>query len=81
MYDLFMFDVWLEGYRATGEKSEAQFVGTYKAKNFLDACHIAAMDIAHGDFHDFYKYYSINNNTWWARQFFDNEEDARKVYG
>lgn len=81
MDDLIMYEVWLEGYSATGQENTAQFIGTYKAENFVNACHIAAMDIAHGNLYDFYKYYSINNNTWWGCRFFDNEEDARKAFG
>jgi len=78
------FEVWLEGYCATGCENgpvPAQFIGKFEAQDFRDACHIAAMTIAHGNLYTFFKYYSINHNTWWACRFFDNEADARESFG
>ena len=75
----------MEGYwvepECEGKPVPHQFIGRFKADNFLDACHIAAMTIACGNLYDFYKYYDINNNTWWACRFFDNEKDASEAFG
>ena len=84
LLELKSFDVWMEGWEATGcERGPvpARFLGTYEAENFVNACHIAAMKLADGDLPTFYKYYSINDNTWWACRFFDNEKDARESFG
>ena len=32
------FEVWSEGYRATGESAGAQFHGEAMAENFIEAC-------------------------------------------
>jgi hypothetical protein len=37
------YDVWLEGFAATGESAEAEFLGAYEANTFEDACRIAAL--------------------------------------
>jgi len=34
------YEVWMEGYAATGENSGASLVGKVKARNFSQACHI-----------------------------------------
>lgn len=34
------YEVWMEGYSATGERASACFIGKVKARNFAQACHI-----------------------------------------
>lgn len=38
-----MWDVWIEGYQATGEHGHHKFVGSFCAGSFQDACTVAAM--------------------------------------
>ena len=71
-----IFDIWSEGYSATSEHGTAQFLGTYSAPTFKEACKIALKD-KEWDM----KYYNENRNTYWACRFFDNEVDARKSFG
>ena len=79
------YEVWLEGYwcepECEGKPHTAEYLGSYEADNFVNACRIAAMVRARGDMYMFHYHYSINDNTWWGRRFFDNEEDARKAFG
>lgn len=38
--ELMEYEVWMEGYAATGESAGASLVGMVKARNFAQACHI-----------------------------------------
>lgn len=68
-------DLWMEGYRATGDESKATFLGSYQAKSFDDACDMYAKE--KGIELDTYAG-RISN---WGRRIFDNEADARKSFG
>ena len=75
------WDVWVEGYQATGEHGYHEFVGTFSAASFEDACKIAAMKLAEGDMKTFNHYYDEKDNTWWGCSFYDNEADAARNFG
>lgn len=68
-----VFDVWIEGYAATGGSSRALFLGKHAAETFELACIEAcrAREMPHDP----------HNNTVWGCRMFDNEEDARKEFG
>lgn len=70
------FDVWSEGYSATGGSAQAFYLGSYPAKTFNEACFKALMtkkwDMS---------FYDMKRNTYWGCRFFDNEADARKSFG
>jgi hypothetical protein len=76
------FEVWIEGYAATGEHGEAQRLNLtgqqtmWKGNDFKCACLNAIMSL---DWE--LKYYDGIRNTYWACRFFDNEVDARKSFG
>jgi len=72
------FEVWTEGYAATGESSGAIFHGKFKGETFKDAV-IAFKNTLTDE-------YSINcvdldNMRFWGCDFFDNEKDARQYFG
>lgn len=69
------WDVWMEGYSATGQHSPAQFLGTYKATTFREAC------LAHRDTMREPEYFNETDLSIWGCKMFDNEEDARKAFG
>ena len=71
------FQVWSEGYMATGEHGTAQYHGEWRAKDFKEACKTMMMS----ENWDMDNYYDEQANTYWACRFFDNEENARKAYG
>lgn len=68
------FEIWTEGYRATGESSDATFHGKVKAADFVSAC----QELFKGS-KDFY----VQNGVpkLWGCGCFDNEVDARKSFG
>ena len=72
------FEIWSEGYAATGEHSEARFHGKMKAESFIQACikfFGNKLDI-NKDGSMRYTYPSI-----WGCRLYDNETDARKSFG
>lgn len=77
-----MWDVWIEGYRATEEYGTHEFLGKFRGKTFQEACKAAAMEkLARCDMDTFNKYYNEKRNTWWGCHFYDNEADAAKDFG
>jgi hypothetical protein len=71
------FEVWNEGYAATGEHGTAQYLGRFEAENFQKACMRAMKEL---DW-DINTYYDVVKNSFWGCRFFDNEVDARKSFG
>jgi len=69
------FDVWSEGFRATGDSAPAHFHGVVEAPTFDDACDIV------GAQPNWKRYYNSTQKTIYACKMFDNEADARRRYG
>jgi hypothetical protein len=72
------FQIWVEGYRATGEHGNARFLSEMMATSFQEAC-----DNFFKDKKDENKWgkYNSKKMSVWGLQLFDNEEDARKSNG
>jgi N6-adenosine-specific RNA methylase IME4 len=66
------YEVWSEGFRATGEHGRAQQHGKVRALSFKDACH--GVFSGDGDFDE-------DKMTYWGCKLFDNERDARRAFG
>jgi hypothetical protein len=66
------WEIWSEGYSATGEHSLAVFHGTVNAGTFREAC-----DIAFGG----ETIYNSKSLTLWGCRLFDNEQNARESFG
>jgi hypothetical protein len=66
------YQIWSEGYQATGESSGAYKHGELEANNFKEAC---------DNFFNDDKYYNSDKLTYWGCRLFDNEVDARKSFG
>ena len=66
------YNIWMEGFCATGAKAQASFIGTVEANSFVEACQKA-----------FEKdpYYNSAQNTYYGCGLYDNEADARKSFG
>lgn len=89
------YEVWMSGYRATGESAQAHLVGKIKARNWGQACHmlmakqfleyaekINAPDFDPNSYQTPARWdYDINKFTYWACSLYDNEEDAREQFG
>lgn len=89
------FEIWAQGYRATGEHSTAQFYGVIEAENFVEACKKRfegdpsfsveePIEITSETARLGLKRMGINQETrcyLWICRLFDNETDARKAWG
>ena len=73
------YEVWTEGYTATGENSKATFHGIFLGSTFKDAVYNYIKTLSKGS----QQYFKENNSElrFWGCRFFDNEIDARKNYG
>lgn len=73
-----LHEVWMEGYRATGDYSPARFLGRVEAPTFAEACNAlcspAKWQQQNGD-------YDPKRGTVWGCKLFNNEEDARRAFG
>lgn len=75
-----IYQVWVEGYAATGESGRATYFGEYEADSFEQACQ-KSVD-AHGGAAKCGGYNNAGKHpSVWACRMFDNETDARKAYG
>jgi len=74
------FDVWMEGYLATGMEGipqRATYLGSYEGDTFADACEAAIKDNYPNDT----KLFDKTRLSWWGCRMYDNETDARKSFG
>ncbi len=70
-----MYDIWIEGYAAAGERSPAGFEGRWAGDNFADACtNWATLE-------DRLSLFNKEKLTYRGRRLFDNEKDARRMFG
>lgn len=87
------YEVWMEGYAATGESAGAHLVGKAEARNFAQACHIVMCEQylkqAQTENSPEYTHY-IDASRWdydprslgyWGCRLFWSEELARKSFG
>ena len=65
------FDVWLEGYDATGDYSPDRYFGNYSARTFKSACVKAMRDNGFLE-EDIKQYYNRRKNTFWGCRFYDH---------
>lgn len=70
-----VYDIWCEGYAATGEHGTAFKFGSIEGASFRDACvaFFRNRENAH--------YFNPEYLTYWGCRLFDNEADARKSWG
>jgi hypothetical protein len=71
------YSLWMEGYITQGNSSKADFLGTFEANSFENACDKWADTIKEKE------YYERNGNiaSYWGCRIYDNEADARKSFG
>lgn len=72
------FEVWSEGYAATGEHGSAQLHGIFVGETFRDAVENCVKTWLPSEVR---QYYNAERLTYWGCRFFDNETDARKLFG
>lgn len=75
------WEIWVEGYAASGDSSTAMLVTKVTATTFLEACtlYVISLDRASQAYWRFNK----DNERWsyWGCGAFDNEADARESFG
>ena len=71
------YEVWSEGYAATGEHGYAIHHGTFEAENFQLACDKAFTR----ESQPLDPCYDRENLTYWGCKLFTNEAEARMSYG
>ena len=69
------FEVWSEGFAATGERGGAHLLGTASAYTFREACSKVAETLSDPGLYD------SESLTYWACKLFDNVADARRSFG
>ena len=70
------FEIWCEGFRATGEGCPAHLMGVWPGKTFRRAV-ISFMESEPG----LKKYFNEEDLSSWGCKIFDNEKDARANFG
>lgn len=70
------YQIWTEGYAATGESSRAIYHGISKGETFKQA---VENYIKENNWDE--KLYNSDKLTYWGCKFYDNENDARKSFG
>jgi hypothetical protein len=69
------FDVWIEGYRATGQSAGASYLGSAEANTFEEACDKVAESTWAKEYYD-PKYHTV-----WGCRMFPTEAEARQSFG
>ena len=66
------YEVWSEGYSATGDRGVARLMGRVEAKSFKGACD----KLFEND-----SLFDPDRMTHWGCRLYDNEQDARRLFG
>jgi len=67
-----VYQIWSEGFVATGESAHAHVMGEVEAPSFKEACDkLLAND----------PYYNSTSGTYWGCRLFHDEAEARRSYG
>lgn len=70
---LLEFEIWCEGYAATGERGQAMLMGRTMAHSFKEACDNLLTGSG--------AVYNSEHGTYWGCRLFDNETAARASFG
>ncbi len=73
------FEIWSEGYRATGEHGTATFHGKYAGESFDEA--VEEFKKHYSGRVDTSEYFGEKRHSIWGCQLFPTESDARKSFG
>ena len=70
-----LYEIWCEGYRATGESGGATLMGTSRAGNFRDAC-ISFFAGRRDGFN-----FNVDHLTYWGCSLYPDEAHAAVSFG
>lgn len=71
-----LWDIWSEGYAATGQSGRAYHHGSEYGSTFKEAVKRFAAKNP-----EFREYFNEKGMTYWGCRLFDNESDARRSFG
>lgn len=66
------YDIYMEGYQASGDSAPARYVGHAYGDTFEQACRIYYSDSY---------YYNESRNTYWGCRLFESLEEAQRSFG
>lgn len=66
------FEIWMEGYHSCNYDGRASLIAVVEAKSFKDACK---------KYFERNKDFDLTNLTFDKKRLFDNEEEAREIFG
>jgi hypothetical protein len=69
------WEVWMEGFAATGESAGAQYYGTYPGSSFKEAVLKAVKE------HGLQGSFDESRLSYWGCRFFSSEAEARASFG
>ena len=72
------FEVWSEGYRATGDSSPAKMHGVFIGNTFKEAVEAFRESLADQRDRDCI---NLERMTFWGCRFFEDEQSARAMFG
>jgi hypothetical protein len=73
-----LYDIWVEGYSATGQYSQASLLGQVLADSFQKACDKLCSS---EEFQKYHGHYDRRDRTVWGCKLFANETAARRSFG
>lgn len=74
------FEIWVEGYMATGESGKAMLFGNINAGSFDEA--VAKLLEIKPSLKPYYNYNEkTGTHSYWGCRMFDNENEARSSFG
>lgn len=80
-----VYDVWVEGYAATGEHGRAWKMGSAPAESFADACKAVFMRSIKNEYGDFVDrdigLFDPEELSYWRCYMYPTEAEARRSYG
>lgn len=76
MSDLILYEIWIEGWYATGGHSPARLLGREYAESFGGACVLFVRNNP-----EYRQHFNLDKLSHWGCSLFDNEVEARAVFG
>lgn len=66
-----IYEVWMEGYNCTGNYCPDEYMGTYTAHSFKEAC-MKALKAKKCPEEEIKQYYDKETNSFWGCRFYDH---------
>jgi hypothetical protein len=73
-----IYEIWSEGYAATGHSGTSWKIGEQEGRTFEEACLTYMLNHVNRDVS---QHYNPKYNTYWGCKLFDNQIDASRSFG